>query len=595
MSVLTSIQIAPEITTLSKSHFSKTRYHSLYFTTSLTTLLLLQACGKSSSVTLDDAPRDVVDNGNDDDGGNDDGPQDVVDEPQSQPPRPAEIIRVLQGIAGEVNNGDNSSEVIYQAREEGDFTANAGDDVLVSWQAGEASEIVLGGRGNDYIRTVIGTQTLRGNNGDDVIFSEFASSRIYVEGGNDVLFIEGSEGDADNGVERSENEAYGGADNDVLFAGLGLSRLYGGAGHDVLHYDFTIADLALTSEAHLWGGAGDDLFIIQVPESHDSLIYIHDYGHGNDVIYISDNLEVVDRREIARDEDAGTRTVHLVYGFMVHDEVIERLIFVHELPLPASQDDLPTITFYDPFNHLVDGKFRSPDDAPYSFVIGSEFKDVLNFGQGNDYALAGEGDDTITSGGGNDYIYAGPGHDVVQAGPGNDFIFGEDDNDGLYGDDGNDTLYGDGGNDILYGGAGNDHLYGGIGRDELYGGTGNDYLEGGAMQDRLIGGAGGDIFAFYIADIDQSDLRNADIIEDFELGVDRILLGQGYGSVRDDLHRVVTSTPDSDVVLYYADPETNVRVNIALLRGITLRVIDEWEGETGLNFFDEIILTAELV
>ena len=228
-------------------------------------------------------------------------------------------------------------------------------------------------------------------------------------------------------------------------------------------------------------------------------------------------------------------------------------------------------------------------------MISSEFRDVLSFGQGNDYALAGEGDDTITSGGGNDYIYAGPGHDVVQAGPGNDFIFGEDDNDGLYGDDGNDTLYGDGGNDILYGGAGNDHLYGGIGRDELYGGTGNDYLEGGAMQDRLIGGAGGDIFAFYIADIDQSDLRNADIIEDFELGVDRILLGQGYGSVRDDLHRVVTSTPDSDVVLYYADPETNVRVNIALLRGITLRVIDDWEGETGLNFFDEIILTAELV
>ena len=58
-------------------------------------------------------------------------------------------------------------------------------------------------------------------------------------------------GDADNGVERSENEAYGGTDNDVLFAGLGLSQLYGGAGHDVLHYDFTIADLALTSEAHL--------------------------------------------------------------------------------------------------------------------------------------------------------------------------------------------------------------------------------------------------------------------------------------------------------------------------------------------------------
>ena len=322
MSVLTSIQIAPEITTLSKSHFSKTRYHSLYFTTSLTTLLLLQACGKSSSVTLDDAPRDVVDNGNDDDGGNDDGPQDVVDEPQSQPPRPAEIIRVLQGIAGEVNNGDNSSEVIYQAREEGDFTANAGDDVLVSWQAGEASEIVLGGRGNDYIRTVIGTQTLRGNNGDDVIFSEFASSRIYVEGGNDVLFIEGSEGDADNGVERSENEAYGGADNDVLFAGLGLSRLYGGAGHDVLHYDFTIADLALTSEAHLWGGAGNDE--LDGGAGNDYL----DGGAGRDTltggagsdIFSFDYDDISTDADIITDFEVGIDRLEFVQGFETDEQ-----------------------------------------------------------------------------------------------------------------------------------------------------------------------------------------------------------------------------------------------------------------------------------
>ena len=98
----------------------------------------------------------------------------------------------------------------------------------------------------------------------------------------------------------------------------------------------------------------------------------------------------------------------------------------------------------------------------------------------------------------------------------------------LLGSEQDDLLAGQGGNDALEGFAGNDHLKGRAGDDRLLGGDGNDRLDGGGGADRLtdghgndvlIGGEGADIFVF-VAD------GNADRIEDFEVGRDKIDLSQ---------------------------------------------------------------------
>ena len=75
---------------------------------------------------------------------------------------------------------------------------------------------------------------------------------------------------------------------------------------------------------------------------------------------------------------------------------------------------------------------------------------------------------------------------------------------------------------------GNDKLYGGDGSDYLYGGNGSDQLTGGRGTDHMWGGAGKDDFIF--AALNEMGKGNkADVIEDFEKGIDKIDLS-GAGS-----------------------------------------------------------------
>jgi len=127
---------------------------------------------------------------------------------------------------------------------------------------------------------------------------------------------------------------------------------------------------------------------------------------------------------------------------------------------------------------------------------------------------------------------------------GDDIIVGNLSDDHIWGGFGNDTLRGDrrassssrgGGDDLLYGGPGNDLLYGQAGDDRLFGGTLNDQLWGGKGDDLLRGGLGKDKLrgdpssgnhsgkdAFFLVPDEGTD-----IVLDFEVGVDKLVLGGG--------------------------------------------------------------------
>ena len=83
-----------------------------------------------------------------------------------------------------------------------------------------------------------------------------------------------------------------------------------------------------------------------------------------------------------------------------------------------------------------------------------------------------------------------------------------------------DQIHGQGGNDTLSGLGGNDSLYGGDGNDLLIGGAGDDILVGGAGNDTLVGGVGSDRFVL-------KPNTGVDVIEDFQVGIDRIQLLDG--------------------------------------------------------------------
>lgn len=122
---------------------------------------------------------------------------------------------------------------------------------------------------------------------------------------------------------------------------------------------------------------------------------------------------------------------------------------------------------------------------------------------GDDQIIAGYADDTIFGGLGDDSIYANAGDDVAVGGDGNDFIAGE---------------------------AGNDTLHAGDGADQIYGGQDDDFIF--LVDD-------GDVDIIYFQQGDDND-----VIDNFELGVDQVSLGNFDFNSFDDVSGLITYSGD---------------------------------------------------
>lgn len=150
---------------------------------------------------------------------------------------------------------------------------------------------------------------------------------------------------------------------------------------------------------------------------------------------------------------------------------------------------------------------------------GKDGIDLAYGGRGADRMWGGDDGDTLNGGRGHDTIKGQDGTDYLRGGKGKDKLLGGSDADILKGGRGKDVLKGNGGDDTLDGGSGRDRLKGGSGDDVLKGGRGSDRLVGGKGDDSLTGGSSADYF----------DLRKAsgrDVVEDFQVGVDRIILSE---------------------------------------------------------------------
>lgn len=144
---------------------------------------------------------------------------------------------------------------------------------------------------------------------------------------------------------------------------------------------------------------------------------------------------------------------------------------------------------------------------------------------GDDQVWGYGGDDRIRGFGGDNELFGGPGDDQLITADGRDRIFGGPGNDEIQGGRETDTLWGGPGDDEIRGGEGDDTLYGEAGLDRVIGSSGNDILHGGLGADELEGREGLDTFVWTGAN------EGRDTILDFELGIDRLLIGdflRGY-------------------------------------------------------------------
>lgn len=420
-------------------------------------------------------------------------------------------------------------------------TAGDGDDVV---QGNISDDTINGEGGNDFLIGNYGDDVIRGGAGHDVIWARDGDDTASGGTGNDVIY--GSLGN---------NTLHGDEGNDVLHAGSGTNILYGGSGDDILVYQ------RRNSEVMLTGGEGEDLFVVRVnSDQSSSRIIIKDFNFDEDLLNVSDVLiysHIADGNTYFKFDGDDSNTPILIFEGLEHD--------FSQGGIQAEPEEVPD-----------DDGFLRPDEPEKNNILsGTGNDDEIELGAGNDGTYGFEGNDVIYAGSGNDLIYGDYGHDKLYGQEGNDSLIGGDGNDELYGQEGNDYLSGGKGNDTLEGGDGNDRLYGINGDDILRGGAGNDYLDGGAALDIMTGGTGVDIFAF-----DYNDLSTrADIITDFEVGIDRLEFVAGF-EVDEQYFDIVQSDGNTDIVY----TKNGQRQAIVTLEGVT----DEVSFEDFLFYYAEV-------
>lgn len=177
----------------------------------------------------------------------------------------------------------------------------------------------------------------------------------------------------------------------------------------------------------------------------------------------------------------------------------------------------PVSTELDPFlaamgTTLVERE-TGTGDAP--LVDGArEYDNLLKFNGGEhvvlggtdqrDILVGGLGDDALWGGAGDDLLIGDSGVNTFRGGDGNDIIKDGDDISFLHGEDGDDVISAGGGAaELIFGGRGNDailmgrddakHTFAGMGNDFVFGGSGADIVDGGEGDDWIEGGDGFDV------------------------------------------------------------------------------------------------------
>lgn len=435
-------------------------------------------------------------------------------------------------------NGTNGNDQLFGGIGDDQINGLAGNDLL------------FGDAGNDIVDGGAGVDTMRGGSGNDTYIVDDdrdqviedanagidlmrSSARFTVLPANvenldvigSVAFANGNElNNIINGSQTAGTRINGLGGDDVLNGADFNDVLDGGAGNDVLNGGAGDDELKGSTGDRLNGGLGNDLYIVD----------------GTPIISEAVNAGV-DTVRASGDFTLGANLENLVLGGAgingTGNELNNSIAgnFQNNVLKGGAGDD--TLGFR---GNLINNFELGLVD------LGDSGNDLLDGGIGNDSMAGGVGNDTyiVDSAGdvvielidaivdpeGTGFVFQG-GIDTVRSSISytlgnlveNLTLTGTTAINGT-GNSLNNSITGNNSANVLDGQAGNDILLGQGGADVLRGGSGNDQLLGGRGNDVLTGGEGADSFIFDIGSAYNQSAIGKDIIKDFAVGVDQIVL-----------------------------------------------------------------------
>ncbi len=438
--------------------------------------------------------------------------------------------------------------------------------------------------------TVSGIERLSGVAQQDPVINTFGGNdRIVVGAG--YLYDIGLPGFGGISTGGGDDQIIGGSGVDIIHAGAGKDCLDGGAGGD-----------------RMYGGAGDDAYSV---DSVADLVS-EAPGEGYDRVYVGANWSLDGNSAVELLIASTAGGVNMTGNG--YNQTLLGNDFDNQLDGGGGVDTTDGGLGND--WHLVDhasdnvierageGYDRVVASTSYRLAIGAEVElmitsnaagtEAINlYGSNTANSIQGNaGANTLDGLGGNDALYGFGGNDVLDGGIGADSMFGGTGDDWYVIDHVDDQaieldgqgydriftdidyrigenqsvellmtvnpgglgalkLTGNGLSNTIIGNEGANTLIGNGGFDRLEGNGGDDLLDGGDQTDFLYGGAGADTFRFSTI-LDGS----ADLIGDFQSGLDRIQLSQAFfalsaGALPPGAFVVGTAAQDADDRIVY--------------------------------------------
>ena len=466
---------------------------------------------------------------------------------------------VLAGFGGDTVDSGSGNDTVVGDNGEALFDTTTGESLIDFVEttapehgdidlinAGEGTNVVLGGAGSDVIATGDGADIVLGDNGEASfvivggasVLSEIASTDLAI-GGDDVILV----GDGDDlVVAGSGNDLVNyvfdpvtglpvqyGTDggNDIVIGDNGQARFETSTGVALLEMIMTTApedggdDFIFTGDNTdiVFGGSGNDVIDAQTTGNSDGAQDIVVGDNGVAVFDTSGGISRLVAISTSAPESGGQDRIVTGTG--------DDIVFggVSEDIIDTSGGDFSDVVVGDNGRAIyVDGVLRSittsnPGEGQDDYIVTGTGADVVLGGTGDDHIDAGRnaadverdvviGDNGLVVfsafkelliirtidpySGGKDFILTGGGSDVIFGGSSSDFIMAGSEGDLVLGDNGFASFSDVNGNPgpvyLVYSTA---PIAGG--HDEIHAGSGDDLVFGGSFNDTIFGGAGNDI------------------------------------------------------------------------------------------------------
>lgn len=394
------------------------------------------------------------------------------------------------------------------------FSGGANTDKLIMTDGADAlllEDHISASYNNVLAGRVSGIEEIDAGGGDDII-DLLAVTYNYV---TDVKIIGGT----GNDWIRS------GSQNDTISGGAGNDTLYGGEGEDVF-----VIELGADTDTVMDFNLDADKIDVSAFSAAFSFARLSLAASGGDaLINLAGGVQVV----LAGISPASLNAGHFIFApatIVTGSGLVQGTEASDIITGQASGDRIEGLggddDLYGGAGH--DTIFGGDGD---DIIKGEDGRDMIYGGAGADNMDGGAGVDalrydhdtvgvTVSLATGRGYggeaegdVFKG--FEALYGGSGNDTLTGSSTADTIYGNAGHDTIKGGAKDDILYGGDGDDILNGEAGTDKLYGNAGNDTLIASDGLDIMTGGEGQDKFVFMSG-------TGTDLVTDFNLLEDKI-------------------------------------------------------------------------